>query len=118
MGVTHLSHVVVISSSMMPAACAIIGTVAPQANTRMSGFSSSGRYSRRLADAHLEFVVALVVGVVQQFGCAHLADLRAQAHQRHREQVVGEAGVDAGGEAGRLAQFARLGDGLESSSAG
>ena len=44
-GVTHLSHVVVISSSMMPAACAIIGTVAPQAKTRMSGFSSIGRYS-------------------------------------------------------------------------
>ena len=32
-GVTHLSYVVVISSSMMPAACAIIGTVPPQANT-------------------------------------------------------------------------------------
>ena len=29
----------------MPAACAIIGTVAPQAKMRMSGFSSSGRYS-------------------------------------------------------------------------
>ena len=79
----------------------------------MSGFSSSGRYSGRLADAHLEFVVALVVGVVQQLGCPHLAHLRAQAHQRHREQVVGEAGVDAGGEARRLAQLARLGDGLD-----
>jgi hypothetical protein len=43
-GVTHLSHVVVISSSMMPAARAIIGTVAPQANTSISGFSSNGRY--------------------------------------------------------------------------
>ena len=41
-GETHLSHVVVISSSSIPAAWAIIGTVAPHANTRMSRFSSSG----------------------------------------------------------------------------
>ena len=44
-GVTHFSQVVVISSSMMPAAWAIIGTVAPQANTRMSEFSSIAVYS-------------------------------------------------------------------------
>ena len=43
--VTHLSQVVVISSSSMPTACAIIGTVAPHAMMRMSGCSSSGRKS-------------------------------------------------------------------------
>ncbi|CNJ58688.1 Uncharacterised protein [Mycobacterium tuberculosis] len=41
-GVTHLSQVVVISSSMMPAACAIIGTVAPHAKISMSRSSSIG----------------------------------------------------------------------------
>ena len=41
--VTHLSQVVVISSSSMPTACAIIGTVAPHAIVRMSGCSSMGR---------------------------------------------------------------------------
>ncbi len=41
-GVTHFSHVVVMSSSSMPAACAIIGTVAPQAMISRSGISSSG----------------------------------------------------------------------------
>ena len=44
-GVTHFSYVVVISSSMMPAACAIIGTVPPQANTRMSGVSNIAFFS-------------------------------------------------------------------------
>ena len=41
-GVTHLSQVVVISSSSMPAAWAIIGTVAPQANTSIELFASIG----------------------------------------------------------------------------
>ena len=41
-GVTHFSQVVVISSSMMPAACAIIGTVAPHAKINTSRFSSIG----------------------------------------------------------------------------
>ena len=36
-GVTHFSQVVVISSSSMPTAWAIIGTVAPHAMIRMSG---------------------------------------------------------------------------------
>ena len=40
--VTHFSQVVVISSSSMPAACAIIGTVAPHAMISSSGISSSG----------------------------------------------------------------------------
>src|SRR5438477_139348 len=43
--VTHLSHVVVISSSSIPTACAIIGTVAPHAMVRISGCSSIARYS-------------------------------------------------------------------------
>ena len=70
-GVTHLSQVVVISSSSMPAAWAIIGTVAPQANTSMSEFSQQRLELRLAADAHLELVVALVVGVVQQLGGPH-----------------------------------------------
>lgn len=44
-GVTHLSQVVVISSSMMPAAWAIIGTVAPHAKISMLESSSIGLYS-------------------------------------------------------------------------
>ena len=43
--VTHFSQVVVISSSSMPTAWAIIGTVAPHDMTRMSVCSSSGTYS-------------------------------------------------------------------------
>ena len=112
-GVTHLSYVVVISSSMMPAACAIIGTVPPQANTRMSGVLQHRPSSRAACRCPSRARSRRVVRVVQQFGCPHLADLRAQAHQRHREQVVGEAGVDAGGEARRLAQLAGLGDGFD-----
>ncbi len=40
--VIHLSHVVVIRSSSMPTAAAIIGTVAPQASTSMSVCSRIG----------------------------------------------------------------------------
>ena len=40
--VTHFSQVVVMSSSSMPTAWAIIGTVAPQAMISSSGSSSSG----------------------------------------------------------------------------
>jgi hypothetical protein len=65
---------------------------------------------RRVPDAHLELVVALVVGVVEQFRGTHRLDLAAQSQQRQREQVVGEAGVDTGGEAGRPARRAGLGD--------
>ena len=49
----------------------------------------------RPADPHLVLVVALVVDVVEDLEGPDLADLAAQAHQGHREQVVGEAGVDA-----------------------
>src|SRR6476659_9817180 len=105
-GVTHFSYVVVISSSMMPAACAIMGTVPPQAKTRISGVSSIAFFSVVLA-----FVIAGVVGVVEQLRSPHGANLRAQAHQRHREKVVGKAGIDACGEAGRFAKFTRFGDG-------
>ena len=55
----------------------------------------------RAADAHLVLVVALVVDVVEDLEGPDLADLAAQPHQGHGEQVVGEAGVDAGGEARR-----------------
>ena len=53
----------------------------------------------RAADAHLVLVVALVVDVVEDLEGPHLADLAAQAHQGHREEVVGEPGIDARGEA-------------------
>ena len=43
--VTHFSQVVVISSSSMPTAWAIIGTVAPHDMTRMSVCSSRGTNS-------------------------------------------------------------------------
>ena len=69
-----------------------------------------GGERRRAADAHLVLVVALVVGVVEQLRRAHRPDLAAQPHQGHREQVVGEPGVDAGGEARRAARSARCGD--------
>ena len=42
LSVTHFSQVVVISSSSMPTAWAIIGTVAPHDMTRMSVCSSRG----------------------------------------------------------------------------
>ena len=78
-GVTHFSQVIVMSSSSMPAACAIIGTVAPQDMTRMSGFSSSAWNSGRLPDPHLDLVVALVVQVVEDLERAHDPHLGAEA---------------------------------------
>ena len=65
------------------------------------GDLQQGSELRRAADAHLVLVVALVVGVVEQLRRAHRAGPAAQPHQRHREEVVGEARVDAGREAGR-----------------
>ena len=56
----------------------------------------------RLAEAHRR-VVARVGRVVEDLLDPHAIDAPAHAHQRHREQVVGEARVDPGGEAARAA---------------
>ena len=108
--VTHFSQVVVISDELDA------GGVRDHRHGRTPRHDQQLRdleqrsERRRAADAHLVLVVALVVGVVEQLRRAHRPHLAAQPHQGHREQVVGEPGVDAGGEARRAALLARRGD--------
>ena len=108
-----------ISSSSMPAACAIIGTVAPQAMIEDVGVleqrpctPAAGRCPSRPRSRPRSW-------------CSRAApSARTVRTSEHRPiSVIGnrslaKPGIDAGGEARRSARLARLGDRARSSSAG
>jgi len=64
-------------------------------------------------DSHLVFVGTRVIEVVEDLEGLDLLHFGAESHEGHREEVVGEARVDAGGEAGRATLLARLCDGFD-----
>ena len=69
-----------------------------------------GRELGRAPNAHLVLVGTRVIEVVEDLERLDLLHLGAQAHQGHREKIVGEARIDAGGEAGGAALVAGFRD--------
>ena len=81
--------------------------VCPQAKIEGAGILEDRLLVDRIAEPH-GLVGARVAGVVENLLDPHPVDAPAQAHQRHREEVVGEAGIDPGGEAAGTSLTARL----------